>query len=136
VRELGRLGEPEWRTVFYFSLCGCALGVVATAVGGFSVPATLDDALLLLAVGICATLAQLTMTRAYGKGRTMLTANLQFSAIVFAALLGIFLFGDTVPTAGWLGIGIIIASCVAATALAARKAATPVIKPTIATADK
>jgi S-adenosylmethionine uptake transporter len=96
----------------------------------------MDDGLLLLAVGLCATLAQLAMTRAYGRGRTILTANLQFSAIVFAALLGILLFGEMVEPAGWLGIVIIVASCVAATALVARRAAAPAIKPTIATADK
>ncbi len=136
VRELGRLGEPEWRTVFYFSLCGAVLGLAGTVAGGFVVPATLDDVLILLAVGVFATLAQLAMTRAYGRGRTMLTANLQFSAIVFAALLGRVLFGDVVPAAGWLGIAIIIASCVAATALVARRPAAPALKSTIATADK
>jgi S-adenosylmethionine uptake transporter len=136
VRELGRLGEPEWRTVFFFSLCGCALGLVGTLLDGFTLPRGVDDGLLLLAVGVCATLAQLTMTRAYGKGRTVLTANLQFSAIVFAALLGTALFGDVVAPSGWLGIGTIIASCIAATALVARRSSASVIKPTIATADK
>jgi S-adenosylmethionine uptake transporter len=136
VRELGRLGEPEWRTVFYFSLCGCALGLVTTLPAGFTRPTSVDDVLVLLAVGVCATLAQLTMTRAYRKGRTMLSANLQFSAIVFAALLGIALFGDTVAPGGWLGIAIIITSCVAAATLATRKRPAPVIEPSIATADK
>ena len=136
VRGLGRLGEPEWRTVFFFSLCGCALGLSGTLLDGFTLPGSADDGLLLLAVGICATLAQLTMTRAYGKGRTVLTANLQFSAIVFTALLGTALFGDVVAPSGWLGIGTIIASCIAATALVARRSSASVIKPTIATADK
>jgi len=34
VKELGRLGEPEWRTVFYFSLTGAVLGLVQFAVLG------------------------------------------------------------------------------------------------------
>ncbi len=136
VRELGRVGEPEWRTVFYFSLCGTALGLAGTAFGGFVLPTSLDDILLLVAVGLCAMLAQLAMTRAYGKGRTMLTANLQFTAIVFAALFGLAFFGDRMAASGWLGIGIIIASCVAATALVARQASEPVTTPTLSPADK
>lgn len=135
VRELGRIGEPEWRTVFYFSLCGAVAGTVGTLALGFTPPADARDYLLLAGVGVFATLAQLAMTRAYGKGRTMLTANLQFTAIVFAALFGIGLFGDVMPPSGWAGIALIIASCIGATALVARKPA-PVIKPSIATADR
>jgi S-adenosylmethionine uptake transporter len=91
---------------------------------------------LLLAVGVSATLAQLAMTRAYGKGRTLLAANLQFSAIVFAALLGTMLFGDRIAFTGWLGIGIIVASCIGATALVARAARRPILDPNVATADQ
>jgi S-adenosylmethionine uptake transporter len=135
VRELGRIGEPEWRTVFYFSLCGMALGLVGALPEGLTRDHTLSGFATLIAVGVFATLAQLTMTRAYGRGRTVFTANLQFSAIVFAALIGIALFGDRVNFTGWLGIAIIVASCIVATALARRPAA-PLVKPTIATPDK
>jgi hypothetical protein len=46
------------------------------------------------------------------------------------------LFGDRIGFAGWLGIGIIIASCVAAAALVARRPATPILESTIASAHK
>lgn len=121
VRELGRLGEPEWRTVFYFSLSGVALGLAGTIVTGFS-PHSWRGAALLAAVGITATAAQLAMTRAYGRGRTLLTANLQFSAVVFAALLGEILFADRIPTVGYIGIAVIVASGVLATFVSARPA--------------
>jgi len=136
VRELGRIGEPEWRTVFYFSLCGSALGLLGALPQGLTREHTLEGFLTLLAVGVCATLAQLAMTRAYGRGRTVLTANLQFSAIVFAALLGMVLFSERVADTGWLGIGIIIASCVVATALVARRQPARILESTTATADK
>jgi S-adenosylmethionine uptake transporter len=136
VRDLGRIGEPEWRTVFYFSLCGSVLGLIGAVPDGLTRDHTAAGLVTLIAVGVSATLAQLTMTRAYGKGRTVLTANLQFSAIVFAALLGMVLFGDRIGFAGWLGIGIIIASCVAAAALVARRPATPILESTIASAHK
>jgi S-adenosylmethionine uptake transporter len=60
------------------------------------------------------------MTRAYNDGATMVVANLQYSGIVFSALFGLFLFGDQIPWMGWAGIGIIILSGIAATALQER----------------
>jgi drug/metabolite transporter (DMT)-like permease len=119
VRELGRLGEPEWRTVFYFSVSGCVLGLLGTLLSGFSAHDPLGVALL-LAVGLTATFAQLAMTRAYGQGRLLLTASLQYSAIVFASVFGVTLFGDRLPLSAWLGIALIVGSGVLATALTAR----------------
>jgi S-adenosylmethionine uptake transporter len=119
VRELGRLGEPEWRTVFYFSLTGTLLGLAATLYLGFSAHSGVGVALL-LAIGATATLAQLAMTRAYSHGHTLVVANLQFSAVVFASALGIAFFGDRIPLIGWVGIAVIIASGVISTVLIAR----------------
>lgn len=134
VKELGKRGEPEWRTVFYFSAAGVLLGLAGTLLHGFT-DHTWPGAALLLAIGLSATLAQLAMTRAYGSGRTLLTANLQYSAIVFASIVGVLVFADRIPLAGWLGIAVIIGSGVLATWIAARaslvapQAATPAIEP-------
>jgi S-adenosylmethionine uptake transporter len=57
VRELGRCGEPEWRTVFYFSLAGTVLGIAASIGTGLT-PHDLHGALLLLAIGSTAMLAR------------------------------------------------------------------------------
>jgi S-adenosylmethionine uptake transporter len=120
VRELGQLGEPEWRTVFYFSLTGTLLGLAGSLVSGFSSHNSLG-ALLLVGVGVSATLAQLAMTRAYSHGHTLVVANLQFSAVVFASALGVAFFGDRIPLVGWLGIAVIIASGISSTVLTARR---------------
>lgn len=122
VRTLGRLGEPEWRTVFYFALSGTVLGFVGTVIGGFS-PHDGRGVALLAGVGVTATLAQLAMTRAYAYGNTLVVANLQFAAVVAASLLGIVAFGDRIPLLGWLGIATIIASGVASTVLVAHQRA-------------
>jgi drug/metabolite transporter (DMT)-like permease len=122
VKELGKLGEPEWRTVFYFTFTGFLLGLAGSLLSGFSAH-TATGAALLLAIGVTATLAQLAMTRAYGAGRTLLTANLQYSAIVFASVLGVALFADRIPLSGWIGIATIIGSGVLATLITARSAA-------------
>ena len=71
----------------------------------------------LLPIGVLAALGQLSMTLAYSKGATLVVANLQYSGIVFAALYGLFLFGDQIPLIGWAGMGLIIASGITATAL-------------------
>jgi S-adenosylmethionine uptake transporter len=119
VAALGRVGEPESRTVFYFSLG-------ATLVGGVGMlffdvhPLNTREALWLLPIGILAAVAQLCMTRAYTRGATMVVANLQYSGIIFAALFGLLLFGDAIPASGWLGMAIIILSGITATVLRAR----------------
>jgi len=60
------------------------------------------------------------MTNAYSRGSTLVVANLQYSGIVFAALYGLFLFGDQIPLMGWAGMLLIVASGIAATALLSR----------------
>jgi S-adenosylmethionine uptake transporter len=71
----------------------------------------------LLPIGLLAALGQLCMTKAYSSGATLVVANLQYSGIVFAALYGLFLFGDQIPLVGWAGMALIVASGIAATAL-------------------
>jgi S-adenosylmethionine uptake transporter len=122
VKELGERGEPEWRVVFYFSLTGAILGGLGTLPSGFT-RHTPSGLLLLGFIGVSTLLAQLAMTRAYGQGRTLTAANLQFSAIVFASLLGVWLFDDRIPLVGWAGIAVIVASGVASTALTPRRRA-------------
>jgi S-adenosylmethionine uptake transporter len=116
VAALGRLGEPESRTVFYFSIGTSVVGAVAMLFTGAS-PWTWPQALWLLPIGVLAALGQLSMTKAYSSGATLVVANLQYSGIVFSALFGLFIFGDQIPLIGWAGMLLIIASGIAATAL-------------------
>ncbi len=114
VATLGRLGEPETRTVFYFSTGSALAGAAATSFTGWhglDAPA----AWWLLPISLLAVLGQLCLTRAYTRGGTMLVANLQYSGIVFASLYGVALFGEYLPLTGWLGIALITASGMAAT---------------------
>ena len=119
VAALGRLGEPESRTVFYFSIGTTLVGGVAILFTGASAW-TWPTALWLLPIGVLAALGQLSMTMAYTKGSTLVVANLQYSGIVFAALYGLFLFGDQIPLMGWAGMLLIIMSGIASTALRSR----------------
>jgi S-adenosylmethionine uptake transporter len=116
VAALGRLGEPELRTVLYFSVGTTVVGGIAMLFTGASVW-TWPQALWLLPIGLLAALGQLCMTMAYSKGATLVVANLQYAGIVFAALYGLFLFGDQIPLIGWSGMALIMASGIVATAL-------------------
>ncbi|MBA3772192.1 MAG: DMT family transporter [Ramlibacter sp.] len=121
VTALGKLGEPESRTVFYFALGSVIAGAAGMAVAGIS-PWDWNHALWLLPVGILAALGQLCMTRAYSHGATLVVASLQYFGIVFGAIYSITLFGDSIPLSGWIGMALIVASGIAATALRARAA--------------
>ena len=116
VTALGRVGEPEERTVFYFALgsaLGGGIGVMFTGLSEWDWQA----AVWLLPIGVLASIAQWCMTRAYSQGPTLVAANLQYSGIVFAALYSLLLFGDQIPLLGWLGMLVIVVSGVVATAL-------------------
>ena len=122
VTALGRMGEPEGRTVFYFSASTAVAGLVGVAWGGFT-PwhlVTWQAAAWLVPIGVLASLGQWCMTRAYSRGATLLVANLQYAGIVFAAFYSLLLFDDQIPLLGWAGMGLIVASGVAATVLRTR----------------
>lgn len=109
IRELGRVGEPEWRTVLFFST-----GVCLSSLGGFAitgrVPLHLPAVLSLICLGVLGMVGQLAMTRAFGLGSTLLTAALQYTTIIFAAVLGIVFWGDHPDLIAWAGMVLIIAS--------------------------
>jgi S-adenosylmethionine uptake transporter len=121
VTALGRIGEPETRTVFYFAIGTLVAGLAGMVFMGISTWAW-EHAVWLIPVGIFASLGQLCMTRAYSHGATLVVANLQYSGIVFAALYSLLLFGDDIPLIGWAGMALITLSGISATLLRARAA--------------
>ena len=114
VRELGARGEPEARTVFYFSLLATVCSALWMLAYEFH-PVDLRGGLLLLGVGGFATLAQLCMTRAYKRGKPIVAASLAYTAIVFASLFGVAIWDETMSAGAWLGIALIVVSGIAAT---------------------
>lgn len=129
VRRLGLLGEPEYRVVFYFSLTGLIAGLLATlaqaALPGTAVSwhaHTGSGFALLLAIGVTATIAQVAMTRAYRLGKTLVTANLQYSGIVFSSFWGVLIWGDLLGWQSWAGILLILGSGLAAAYFSTRHA--------------
>jgi drug/metabolite transporter (DMT)-like permease len=109
VTQLGRMGEPEWRTVFYFTLV-CSLGAGLWMLVQDFHPVRMSDLPLLMGMGASATLAQLAMTRAYRKGNSLVSGSLAYTTVVFASLFGIVLWQELLSFGQWLAIGLIVAS--------------------------
>lgn len=120
VRRLGELGEPEWRTVFYFSALAALGGLPWMLVASPLHAIDLRGWLLLAGVGGFGVLAQLCMTAAYKRGKTLATASLAYSTVVFSSLFGILVWDEMLAWLAWAGVILIVASGLIATALSGR----------------
>lgn len=109
VKQLGMSGEPDWRTVFYFTLV-CSIASGGLMLNTQITPLQWQDLPLLLGLGISATISQLALTRAYRTGRTLTVASLAYSTIVFATLIGVFWWGEHLSWVEYLGILLIMLS--------------------------
>ena len=110
VRTLGKLGEPDWRVVFWFTVIGsvlCAAWQLSTS--SFHA-LRWSNAWIVLGIGLTGTLAQLAMTRAYRTGNTLVVGALSYSTLVFAAVLAYFVWSETLQPLEWAGMAVIIAS--------------------------
>ena len=108
MRELARAGEPSWRIVFWFSTISSAIAAAcALATGGFS-PHGWVGAGWLLAIAGFALVGQLCMTQAFSGSHTLLAANVQYTNIPFAAVIGALAFGDVLSPREGVGIAVII----------------------------
>lgn len=122
VNALGRVGEPEERTVFYFSVGSSVVGICGVFFTGLTpwTQVRWQEAAWIVPIGIFASLGQWCMTRAYRDGATLVVASMQYFGIVFAAIFSLLLFGDRIDPTGWAGIAIILASGVLAAVLRTR----------------
>ena len=109
VKQLGRLGEPEWRVVFYFTLLSTVGGAAWMALAGFHRPQAADWPWL-IGIGVTATVAQLALTRAYHRGRTLTVGSLAYTTVGFSALYGVLLFGERLPWLAWTGMAVVAAA--------------------------
>ena len=89
VRQLAKMREPAWRIVFYFTLTGTVAGVIGHFLWEGPLTAiTFDNVWALAGMAISGVIAQLAMTRAWSGGNVLVTSCFQFSAIIFASLIG------------------------------------------------
>ncbi|GDX54805.1 membrane protein [Methylophilaceae bacterium] len=109
VIQLGKLNEPDWRTVFYFTL-------VSTIASGLWIgfthhqKITINDIWILIPLGLSATIAQIAMTRAYRLGNTLTIGALSYLTIVFSSLISLMYFNETMRMEDIIGALMIILS--------------------------
>ena len=120
VTALGRIGEPEYRIVFWFSVGGVAAGALSLLWTGMHTSHTWRGAGLLLAIGVLASVAQLLLTRAYATGRTLVNASLQYLGIAWSFAYGVLLFDDKVTALAIAGMLLIAGAGLSATLLRSR----------------
>ena len=128
---LARAGETESRTVFYFSIGGIVGGAALASFGGWHAHSA-NGIALLIAIGVLATVAQLMLTRAYARGRTLANASLQYLGIAFSFVYGVLLFDDPINGLAAVGMLLIVGAGVRATLLrapTARAATAPEAQP-------
>ncbi len=111
VKKLGDAGEPEWRVVFFFALAGTIGSALTQGVVEREFhPLNAANIVMLLCLGVAATVAQLAMTRAYHSGNTLVVGAFAYSTVIFASLAGIVIFDEVLPPIAWVGIAIIVVS--------------------------
>lgn len=107
VKQLGNLHEPDWRTVFYFTLIssiGAGIWMLFDQVSAV----TWHDLPILLGLAGSATLAQLALTRAYRTGKTLTVASLSYATVVISSLFGILFWAEHLSASEWLAISLIM----------------------------
>ncbi|MGO4735092.1 DMT family transporter [Bosea sp. 2KB_26] len=107
VRQL-TMTERTGAIVFYFTLMTTTLGLF-TILLGWRMP-DLQDAALMVAIGILGGLGQIFLVQAYRYGDASLIAPFEYSTMLWAVAIGWFVFGDWPASAVLVGAAIVIAS--------------------------
>ncbi len=107
IRKLSRTETPT-AIVFYYAL-------TATLATGAVMPFiwVMPDAegwVLLILVGLIGGVAQFAMTRAFGLADVSIIAPFDYMHIIWAALLGLFIWGEVPGNTIWIGVPIVMAS--------------------------
>jgi len=106
VRKLGLMGEKNPYIVFFFSAVS-TLAVLPAALIGYE-PMTLLQLIYLLSAGVCAALAQFSITAAYTYAPPKEISVYDFSQVVFASLMSLIVFSQLPDGLSVIGYVIIV----------------------------
>lgn len=116
VRQAGETNPPS-TIVFYFSIVSTAITACMLPFEHGVAPASPLIWLVLVSIGVFATLGQLYMTRAYAIGPTVTVAVTAYASPLFSSLLGVLFLKQRPDAMGWLGMGLILACGIALPAI-------------------
>jgi drug/metabolite transporter (DMT)-like permease len=109
-----KLHETDSSYAIYFSQCAIGFGIAVVPAGAGSSRIGFADALILVLIGVTATVGQLMMTQSYKHLPVRMGAMLAMLEPVFCYLAGVALFGELFSAKSVIGTLLIISSCVAA----------------------
>lgn len=107
IRQMSATERSE-TIVFYFMAACAAVGALAMAFD--HVPLTVHNTLWLVLCGVFGGIGQMMMTFSYRFGEPSLLAPFDYVAMVWAMLLGWFVFGEMPESMVLAGAGVVIAS--------------------------
>lgn len=109
LRELGQLGEPAWRTVFYMSLVGTIVSAVLTSFWGWH-DVSQEAWFYVLGISTLALIGQMALTEAYAIGRKETISVLSYITVVVASFWSYWYFGEILVGVQYGGIWLIVIS--------------------------
>ncbi len=107
VRRLASLGETEIRMVFYFCLFASIFAAVPMSLQPIQ-SLSLSGVGVLCVIGLLGVIGQLAVSYAFGHGDVLLSASLQYTGVVFATLIGFFVWNEILPMEKQFGIAAIV----------------------------
>ena len=108
MRLLGRRGEKNTAIVFLFSGTSCLLLLPGLLMS--FVPMTWRQVVFMLCAGAAAAGGQFAVTAAYNYAPAREISVYDYAQVIFAAILGLFLFGQVADFYSFLGYAVIIGS--------------------------
>jgi drug/metabolite transporter (DMT)-like permease len=102
--------DPPPRILFYYHLFG-VLMFAAPAAWLWTPPTGLQWILLVL-IGVLTTAAMVCFVRGFATGESSVVGPMEYTRLVYAALLGFFVFSEVPDLWTWTGAAIIVASTV------------------------
>jgi S-adenosylmethionine uptake transporter len=117
--KLGRSGEAQLTTTFWYSAALCGFAALPLAWNGLSV-VTGEQLALVLCMGLLATFAQLAMIKAYSLASPLIPATCSYATVVFASVIGAWWWGERLDLLEMAGIALVVASGVSVFAQQAR----------------
>lgn len=100
--------EPPNRILFYYHLGGTIIFAIPTAM--FWTQPVGIEWLLLVAIGVLTTIGMIGFVRAFSEGEMNAVGPMEYIRLVYAALLGFFLFGEVPDLWTYLGTAFIVGS--------------------------
>jgi drug/metabolite transporter (DMT)-like permease len=102
--------EPPIRILFYYQLSGLVV-FIGPAAWVWKAP-TWYEWPMLLTIGVLTTLAMVCFVRGYAAGEASILGPMEYTRLIFAALLGFFVFVEVPSVWTWIGAAIIVASTI------------------------